>query len=62
MTGRAEAIERNQLEQVLALRRHYLPHEDDDLDSLARAIWLDKHNQESNAAAVAEGIAKALNG
>ncbi|WP_418133840.1 DUF6890 family protein [Aeromonas veronii] len=62
MTARAEAIERNQLEQVLALRRHYLPHEDDDLDSLARAIWLDKNNQESNAAAVAEGIAKALNG
>ncbi|WP_423055847.1 DUF6890 family protein [Aeromonas salmonicida] len=25
-------------------------------------MWLDKHNQESNAAAVAEGIAKALNG
>ncbi|WP_418133287.1 DUF6890 family protein [Aeromonas hydrophila] len=44
------------------MRRHYLPREDDDLDSLARAIWLDKHNQESNAAAVAEGIAKALNG
>ncbi|WP_346205347.1 DUF6890 family protein [Aeromonas salmonicida] len=47
---------------MLALRRYYLPHEDDDLDSLARATWLDKHNQESNAAAVAEGIAKALNG
>lgn len=47
---------------MLALRRYYLPHEDDDLDSLARATWLDKHNRESNAAAVAEGIAKALNG
>ena len=47
---------------MLALRRYYLPHEDDDLDSLARATWLDKHYRESNAAAVAEGIAKALNG
>ncbi|WP_406568306.1 DUF6890 family protein [Aeromonas caviae] len=62
MTARAEAIERNQLEQVLALRRYYLPHEDDDLDSLARAMWIDKHHRESNAAAVAEGIAKAFNG
>ncbi|MFQ2451176.1 DUF6890 family protein [Aeromonas caviae] len=47
---------------MLALRRYYLPHEDDDLDSLARAMWIDKHHRESNAAAVAEGIAKALNG
>ncbi|WP_421711842.1 DUF6890 family protein [Aeromonas jandaei] len=62
MTARAEAIERNQLEQALALRRHFLPHDDDDIDSLARAIWLDKHARESNAAAVAEGIAKAFNG
>ncbi|WP_275930765.1 hypothetical protein [Aeromonas sp. 1HA1] len=46
----------------MALRRHYLPHEDDDLDSLARAIWLDKHARESNVAAVAEGIVKAFNG
>ncbi|MGE6294207.1 DUF6890 family protein [Aeromonas media] len=46
----------------MALRRRYLPHEDDDLDSLARAIWLDKNERESNASAVAEGIAKALNG
>ncbi|MFB2710397.1 hypothetical protein ACE1BU_05780 [Aeromonas veronii] len=62
MTARAEAIERNHLEQALALRRHYLPHDDDDIDSLARAIWLDKHAIESNAVAVAEGIAKAFNG
>ncbi|MEH8245942.1 MULTISPECIES: DUF6890 family protein [Aeromonas] len=47
---------------MLALRRHYLPHEDDDIDSLARAIWLDKNARESNATAVAEGIAKAFNG
>ncbi|WP_406569321.1 DUF6890 family protein [Aeromonas caviae] len=46
----------------MALRRHYLPHEDDDIDSLARAIWLDKHTRESNADAVAEGIVKAFNG
>ncbi|WP_422614171.1 DUF6890 family protein [Aeromonas rivipollensis] len=47
---------------MLALRRYYLPNEEDDLDSLARAIWLDKQHRESNATAVAEGIAKALNG
>ncbi|MCF5758993.1 hypothetical protein K3H45_03665 [Aeromonas veronii] len=46
----------------MALRRHYLPHDDDDIDSLARAIWLDKHVRESNATAVAEGIANAFNG
>ncbi|MGL5179931.1 MAG: DUF6890 family protein [Aeromonas veronii] len=44
------------------MRRHYLPNDDDDIDSLARAIWLDKHARESNVAAVTEGIAKAFNG
>ncbi|MFQ1887660.1 DUF6890 family protein [Aeromonas dhakensis] len=62
LTARAEAIERNHLEQALALRRHYLPHDDDDIDSLARALWLDRHARESHAAAVAEGIANAFNG
>ncbi|WP_423055887.1 DUF6890 family protein [Aeromonas salmonicida] len=62
MTARAEAIDNNQLEQVLALRRHYLPHENDDLDSLARAIWLDKYHAQRDARAVAEGIAAAFNG
>ncbi|MGX5834603.1 DUF6890 family protein [Aeromonas piscicola] len=62
MTARAEAIEHNQLEQVLALRRHYLPHEEDDLDTLARAIWLDKYHAQRFARAVAEGIATAFNG
>jgi Zn-dependent peptidase ImmA (M78 family) len=47
---------------VLALRRHYLPHEDDDIDSLARALWLDKQSSERLAHAVAVGIVKALNG
>ncbi|EKP0277988.1 DUF6890 family protein [Aeromonas encheleia] len=47
---------------MLALRRYYLPHEDDDIESLARATWLDKYHRDSNAIAVAEGIAKALNG
>lgn len=59
---RAEAIERNQLEQVLTLRRYYLPNADDDIDSLARAIWLDKHERERLSHAVAEGITKAFNG
>ncbi|WP_265433186.1 DUF6890 family protein [Aeromonas salmonicida] len=46
----------------MALRRHYLPHEGDDLDSLARAIWLDKYHAQRDARAVAEGIATAFNG
>ncbi|MFM5360643.1 hypothetical protein ACET98_06030 [Aeromonas veronii] len=44
------------------MRRHYLPHDEDDIDSLARALWLDRHAWESCAAAVAEGIANAFNG
>ncbi|MFC5706875.1 hypothetical protein MNZ22_16070 [Aeromonas encheleia] len=47
---------------MLALRRHYLPHEEDDLDSLARALWFDKHYRETLAHAVAQGIANAFNG
>ena len=31
---------KNNLNQALALRAHYLPNEDDSLDNLARAIWL----------------------
>lgn len=50
------------MEQVLALRRHHLPHEQDDLDSLARALWLDKNARSRHALAVAEGIAMAFNG
>ncbi|WP_368229867.1 hypothetical protein [Aeromonas sp. R10-1] len=47
---------------MLTLRRHYLPGADDDIDSLARAIWLDKHERERLSHAVAEGITKAFNG
>ncbi|MGK4473084.1 DUF6890 family protein [Aeromonas molluscorum] len=44
------------------MRRHYLPHEEDDLDNLARALWLDKYHAQRLAHAVAQGIAKAFNG
>ncbi|MGU5676948.1 MULTISPECIES: DUF6890 family protein [Aeromonas] len=44
------------------MRRHYLPHEGDELDTLARALWLDKHHAQRLAHAVAEGIATAFNG
>lgn len=47
---------------MLALRRHYLPHEPDDEEALARAIWLDKQHQENTSNAIAAGIAKAFNG
>ncbi|ALP43406.1 hypothetical protein [Aeromonas schubertii] len=47
---------------MLALRRRYLPHEGDDADSLARALWLDKAERERLAHAVREGIVNAFNG
>lgn len=45
----------NSLNQALALRAHYLPHESDDLENLARAIWLDDHYFERMAMAVNKG-------
>ncbi|WP_183042060.1 DUF6890 family protein [Aeromonas veronii] len=50
------------MEQALTLRRHYLPGEGDELDSLARALWLDKYFAERSANSVAHGIATAFNG
>ncbi|WP_311747907.1 DUF6890 family protein [Proteus penneri] len=46
----------------MALRRHYLPHEQDDIDSFACAIWLDNHFTENHRIAVANGIALAFKG
>ncbi|WET40518.1 DUF6890 family protein [Citrobacter enshiensis] len=56
------AIRTNGLEQYLALRRYYLPHENDDEESIARAIWLDEYFAETRANKTAEGIAIALTG
>lgn len=56
------AIRTNELEQYLALRRYYLPHEDDDEESIARAIWLDEYFAQTRANKTAEGIAIALTG
>ncbi|WP_160251159.1 DUF6890 family protein [Mixta intestinalis] len=56
------AIRRNALEQYLALRRYYLPHEADDEESLARALWLDEYFAQTKANKTAEGIAIALAG
>ncbi|TCJ98833.1 hypothetical protein EV694_1260 [Volucribacter psittacicida] len=53
-----ENIESNGLSQAIALRKHYLPHEDDSDINLARAIWLNKQYFENLATAVASGIAK----
>ncbi|WP_181377709.1 DUF6890 family protein [Limnobaculum xujianqingii] len=46
----------------MTLRRHYLPDEPDDIDSLARAIWLDSEYWEKMRIAVGNGIALALSG
>ncbi|MDL4913075.1 MAG: hypothetical protein QRY16_04505 [Enterobacterales bacterium endosymbiont of Blomia tropicalis] len=56
------AIRANPLEQYLALRRYYLPGEDDSEESLARALWLDEYFAQTKAYKTAEGIAIALNG
>ncbi|XYQ55567.1 DUF6890 family protein [Pectobacterium carotovorum] len=56
------AIDNNFIEQALTLRRHYLPHEPDDNDNLARAVWLDNSHWEKMHIAVANGIALALKG
>ncbi|WP_414970530.1 DUF6890 family protein [Serratia marcescens] len=52
----------NQLEQLLTLRRRYLPGEPDDDESLARALWLDNLYWQNMAIAVNNGIAKAFKG
>ena len=46
----------------MALRRHYLPNEDDEPQSLAMAAWLDNHYWENLSAAVNNGIVKAFKG
>ncbi|WP_458119533.1 DUF6890 family protein [Mannheimia haemolytica] len=60
MERRVESLEKNGLSQAYALRRHYLPNEDDSEQNLARAIWLNKNYFESLANAVASGISKVL--
>jgi hypothetical protein len=47
---------------VFALKAHYLPHEPDNAENYARALWLHKHHSEALTMAVANGIAKAFNG
>ena len=52
------AIQRNGLSQAIALRMHYLPHEDNSEINLARAVWLNNQYFENMANATASGIAK----
>ncbi|MFD2017002.1 DUF6890 family protein [Vibrio olivae] len=58
MTQRAKRIEDNPIEQAFALRRHFLPNEADDEQSLSRAIWLDKHQFEREERAVMSAISR----
>ncbi|HHN8369379.1 TPA: DUF6890 family protein [Morganella morganii] len=62
LTARVDAIDRNHLEQAAALRRHYFPHDNDDEENLARAVWLDNRNWDYMRIAVANGIALAFKG
>ncbi|QKE19498.1 hypothetical protein [Citrobacter sp. TSA-1] len=47
---------------MLALRRHWLPGEDDSPQSLATAVWLDNHYWENMSIAVNNGIIRAFKG
>ncbi|MEI7161019.1 DUF6890 family protein [Pectobacterium versatile] len=62
MSALIDAIRGNQLEQYMTLRRHYLPHDDDDAMSLARAAWLAEYFHECQINSTAAGIAFAFNG
>ncbi|WP_438871407.1 DUF6890 family protein [Providencia hangzhouensis] len=55
-------MERNELEQFIALRKHYLPHEADTEENIATAIWLDNRHWENTQIAVANGIVLAFKG
>ncbi|WP_409945059.1 MULTISPECIES: DUF6890 family protein [Yersinia] len=55
-------MESNSIEQFLILRRHYLPHENDEIDSLARAVWLDNRYWENTRISIANGIGLAFKG
>lgn len=47
---------------MLILRRYYLPHENDEIASLARAVWLDNRFWDNTRAAIANGIGLAFKG
>ncbi|MFU0445272.1 DUF6890 family protein [Pseudocitrobacter faecalis] len=44
------------------LRRHYLPHGQDNTDDIAAAVWLDNRYWEYLGVSVANGVAKAFKG
>ncbi|QWQ18910.2 hypothetical protein KOL64_15660 [Providencia rettgeri] len=50
------------MEQFIALRKHYLPHEPDTEENIAAAIWLDNRHWTNSQIAVANGIALAFKG
>ncbi|WP_375546623.1 DUF6890 family protein [Erwinia pyrifoliae] len=62
MTARLEAIRANPLEQYAALRCYYLPHADDSIENIARALWLDEYFATTHANKTAAGIGIAFNG
>ncbi|WP_432654098.1 DUF6890 family protein [Shewanella algae] len=62
MTARAEAIDGNDIEQLLILRRHLLPHEDDSEQSLARASWLYQRQSKEQETIMANAIVRAFSG
>ncbi|HCE5112906.1 TPA: hypothetical protein NKO82_004554 [Vibrio parahaemolyticus] len=55
-------MDSQELEQMLAWRRKWLPSETDSEENLARAIWLEQQYWEKMQVATANGVAKAFSG
>ncbi|WP_152630812.1 DUF6890 family protein [Photobacterium angustum] len=55
-----KALDHNDLGQMLAFRRKWLPSEDDSESNLARAVWLEKSYWKNMQVATANGVAKAF--
>ncbi|WP_404936143.1 MULTISPECIES: DUF6890 family protein [unclassified Pseudoalteromonas] len=62
MEGLIDSIDSNQLEQLFILRRHFLPHEQDDEQNLARAGWLYKSQRENLENIITNAVCKAFGG
>jgi len=55
-------MERNGLEQMMALRRHLLPGETDSESNLARALWLFKRQRTDLENIISNAVGKAFSG
>ncbi|WP_372086208.1 DUF6890 family protein [Vibrio amylolyticus] len=54
-------MDENGIEQAFTLRQHYFPNGEDDEQTLARAMWLDKRELKRTEVAVQNAIANLFN-